>query len=101
MSEPRLTRDKVLHVAKLAALELEAAEIDPMVGQLADIVAYVESLAALDVTDVPPTFQPVDLAPPMRPDTLLESLPRERALAAAPASDSGGFAVPKVLDSDG
>lgn len=101
MSDSRLTRDQVLHVAKLAALELQPQELDPLVGQLADIVAYVDSLSALDVSGVEPTLHAVELSPPMRSDEVTPSLPRAQALAAAPATEAGGFAVPKVLEGDG
>ena len=49
-----LTRDEVLHVAQLARLSLEPAEIDLFTRQLNDILAYVEKLQELDTAGVPP-----------------------------------------------
>jgi aspartyl-tRNA(Asn)/glutamyl-tRNA(Gln) amidotransferase subunit C len=48
-----LTREEVLHVATLARLSLEPAEVELFTRQLNDILAYVEKLQELDTTDVP------------------------------------------------
>ena len=63
-----ITRDNVLHVAKLARLELSETEIDTMQRDLDGILEYVNQLSELDTTDVPPTTQIAVVAAPFRAD---------------------------------
>ena len=96
----RLTLDQVRHVARLAALELDETEARTLCDDLGSILDHMAALDALDVAGVEPTFHPLRDAAPLRADEVRPSLPREQALRAAPASEQGGFAVPKVLDGD-
>jgi aspartyl-tRNA(Asn)/glutamyl-tRNA(Gln) amidotransferase subunit C len=96
----RLTLDQVRHVAQLAALELDEAEARTLCDDLGSILDYMAALDALDVSGVEPTFHPLQTTVALREDRVQPSLPREEALAAAPQSEHGGFAVPKVLDGD-
>src|SRR3954462_10596455 len=87
-----ITRETVLHVAKLARLELGDSEIDRMQKDLGNILEYVTSLAELDTESVEETTQVAVLAAPFRPDTVVPSLPNAVALREAPRSSGGGFA---------
>ncbi len=100
MTAPKITLDDVRHVAKLAALSLTPDEEARMVRELGSILGLMESLAGLDVTDVPPTFHAVPLSAALRPDRVRPSTPRAELLQAAPAQEDGGFAVPKVMDGE-
>jgi aspartyl-tRNA(Asn)/glutamyl-tRNA(Gln) amidotransferase subunit C len=97
---PTLTIEEVRHVARLAALELDDDAAQAMRADLGTILDYIAALDAVDVSGVEATFHPAQRSAPLRPDEVQPSLPRERALAAAPESDAGGFAVPKVLEGD-
>ena len=92
-----ITRETVLHVAKLARLELGDSEIDRMQKDLGNILEYVNSLAELDTDSVSETTQLVQGAP-LRSDVVVPSLPNEVALREAPRSAGGGFAVPAFVD---
>ncbi len=93
-----ITRDNVLHVAKLARLELTELEVDRMQRDLNGILDYVNQLSELDTTDVPATTQVAVVSAPFRPDVPRPSLPHELALSQAPRSSSDGFAVPAFVD---
>ena len=93
-----ITRETVLHVAKLARLELGDSEIDRMQKDLGNILEYVNSLAELDTASVAETTQVAVLGAPLRPDTVEPSLTNQVALAEAPRSAGGGFAVPAFVD---
>jgi aspartyl-tRNA(Asn)/glutamyl-tRNA(Gln) amidotransferase subunit C len=93
-----ITRDNVLHVAKLARLELTEAEIDRMQRDLDGILEYVNQLSELDTKDVPATTQVAVVAAPFRGDEPRPSLPHDLALSQAPRSSSDGFAVPGFVD---
>jgi aspartyl-tRNA(Asn)/glutamyl-tRNA(Gln) amidotransferase subunit C len=93
-----ITRDNVLHVAKLARLELSDSEIDRMQRDLDGILEYVNQLSELDTTNVAATTQVAVVAAPFRSDEPRVSLPHDLALSQAPRSSSDGFAVPAFVD---
>jgi aspartyl-tRNA(Asn)/glutamyl-tRNA(Gln) amidotransferase subunit C len=93
-----ITRQDVLHVAKLARLELDDAELDRMVQDLGRILEYVAELGAVDTSDVPPTDYLAVGAAPMRHDELLAGVDRDAALSEAPRQEDGGFRVPAFVD---
>ncbi|MGD0981519.1 MAG: Asp-tRNA(Asn)/Glu-tRNA(Gln) amidotransferase subunit GatC [Solirubrobacteraceae bacterium] len=89
-----IDRDTVLHVARLARLELTDAEVERMVGELGGVLEHIETIAQLDLDGVPPTTHVVAVANALREDEPRASLSREQALAGAPAVAEEGFAVP-------
>ena len=90
-----LSRDQVLHVARLARLELSEPEVERMAGELSKVLDHVETINQLsDLDGVEPTSHVVELENALRPDVPRPSLPREVALASAPDPASGGFRVP-------
>jgi aspartyl-tRNA(Asn)/glutamyl-tRNA(Gln) amidotransferase subunit C len=97
-SSPYLTEGEVLHVARLARLELEPPEIERMTSELSAIVGYVQKLSELDTTDVPPTAHVHIDRIALRDDEPRPSLTHEEALADAPRVAHDGFAVPGFVD---
>src|SRR5690242_18167669 len=89
-----LDRDQVLHVARLARLELDEAEVARMAAELSKVLDHVEQIRELDLEGVPPTSHVVDVAGVVRADEPEPCLPREVVLAAAPEPVQGGFGVP-------
>ena len=90
-----LSRDQVLHVARLARLELSEEELEVMAGELSGVLGHIEKIAELgDLEDVPPTSHVVAVENALRADEPRPSLPREVALASAPDEAAGGFRVP-------
>lgn len=98
MSDPRITLDEVERVARLARMKLSAEEAEEMQAQLDSILGYIAELDALDVSRVEPTFHSIPMDAPLRPDIPAPCSDRAEVLAEAPESDSGGFAVPLVLE---
>ncbi len=93
-----ITRENVLHVARLARLDLGTEEVDSLVRDLGRILAYVDELSSVDTRGVPPTTAvSVDVAP-FRSDDVVLGVDRERALAEAPRHGDGTFAVPGFVD---
>jgi aspartyl-tRNA(Asn)/glutamyl-tRNA(Gln) amidotransferase subunit C len=89
-----ISRDDVLHVARLARLELSDAEVERFQEQLSAILDAVSKVQELDLADVPPTSHPHDLVNVWREDEPRPSLSLEDALANAPDRDDGFFRVP-------
>ena len=93
-----ITRDDVLHVARLARLELSEPEVGRMIQDLGKILGYMAELNQLDTSSVPPTAHiAVDRAP-FRADEVVTGLTSETALGEAPRQSDGGFAVPAFVD---
>jgi aspartyl-tRNA(Asn)/glutamyl-tRNA(Gln) amidotransferase subunit C len=84
------------HVARLAHLSLTDAERDTFARQLDDILAYAESIQALDTEGVPPMSH-ASRTEILREDVMRDSLPREGVLASAPDARDGLFRVPRVI----
>ena len=89
-----ISRDEVLHVARLARLALSDDEIDRLGAQLNAILEAVGKVSELDLADVEPTAHPLDLVNVWAEDEPQESLPVEDALANAPDREAGFFRVP-------
>jgi aspartyl-tRNA(Asn)/glutamyl-tRNA(Gln) amidotransferase subunit C len=85
---------QVLHVARLARLELTDDEVDKMVTELSGVLAHIEKIDELDLDGVEPTTHVVDVSGGLRPDVARPSLPRDVALANAPDVADDGFQVP-------
>ena len=91
-----ISRDDVLHVARLARLEIPEDEIERVQKQLGAILEAVGKVAELDLSDVEPTSHPLDVVNQWDEDEARPSLDREDALANAPDPADGAFRVPAV-----
>ena len=89
-----ISRDQVLHVARLARLRLSEDEIDRMSRELSSVLDHIEKISELDLDGVPPTSHVVEVENVMRADEPLESWPVERVLEPAPDATATGFRVP-------
>jgi aspartyl-tRNA(Asn)/glutamyl-tRNA(Gln) amidotransferase subunit C len=89
-----IDREQLLHVARLARLELRDDEVDRLGGQLNDILAAVSKVSELDLSDVPPTSHPLDVVNVWGADEPHECLTVEEALANAPEKEGSYFRVP-------
>jgi aspartyl-tRNA(Asn)/glutamyl-tRNA(Gln) amidotransferase subunit C len=89
-----IDREQVLHVARLARLELSEDEVESMAAELSKVLGHIEKISELDLEGVPPTTHVVEVAGALRPDEPQPSLPRDVALANAPDVADGGFRVP-------
>lgn len=93
----KITKAEVLHVAHLARLDINDADVDRFAGQIGTILDYVDTLKQVDTTGVPVTSHAITLTNAFREDEQQDHLEPEAALANAPEKDSGAFVVPKVI----
>ena len=90
-----LSRDQVLHVARLARLELTEEEVGRFSEELSKVLDWVDTIEELgNLDDVPPTSHVVNVENALRADEPRPSLPVEKALESAPDAAQGGFRVP-------
>ena len=90
----RITRDEVLHVARLARLELTDDDVAKFQEQLSDILEAVSKVSELDLSDVPPTAHPLQIANAWAEDEPHACLTREETFANAPDELDGHFRTP-------
>lgn len=93
----RITTDDVVHVARLARLELSAEELDRTTAQLADMLEHFADIDGLDLAEVVPMTQPYPLTNVLRDDVVRPGLDRDEVLAAAPETVDGRFRVPPIV----
>ena len=89
-----ISRDEVVHVARLARLALTEEELDRFAGQLDAILEAVGKVAELDLSDVEPTLHPLALSNVWAEDEPRPCLSVDEALANAPDAEDGAFRVP-------
>ena len=89
-----IDRKQVLHVARLARLELGDPDVERMAAELSTILEHVERISELDLEGTDPTAHVVELENVLRPDEPRPSWPRERMLDEAPEASEGAFLVP-------
>jgi aspartyl-tRNA(Asn)/glutamyl-tRNA(Gln) amidotransferase subunit C len=91
-----ITREDVLHVARLARLEIPEDQVERVQAELGAILEAVSKVSELDLEDVEPTSHPLDLVNVWGADEPRPSLSPEDALANAPDPVDGAFRVPAV-----
>ncbi|MBL8916191.1 MAG: Asp-tRNA(Asn)/Glu-tRNA(Gln) amidotransferase subunit GatC [Archangium sp.] len=98
----KLDLAQVRHVAKLARLSLTPEEESKLVTQLSVVLDAVDTLAALDTQDVPPTtFAVTEGGGAVRVDEARDELSVESVLKNAPEKSGDSFTIPQVLDGNG
>jgi aspartyl-tRNA(Asn)/glutamyl-tRNA(Gln) amidotransferase subunit C len=90
----RITKDEVLHVARLARLELSDDDVAKFQEQLSDILEAVSKISELDLSDVPPTAHPLEIANTWADDVARPCLPLDDVFANAPDRDDDYFRTP-------
>ncbi len=89
-----IDRAQVLHVARLARLELADDEVERMARELSAVLGHIEKIDELELDGVAPTSHVIEVVNALRADEPRPSLPVEVALASAPEPVEGGFGVP-------
>ena len=94
----KLSREEVLHIARLARLGLTETDVDRFSEQLSNILENFEILQQVDTSGIPPTTQSISLQNVMRDDEIAPSLPPSDILANAPHKEGDCFRVRAVLE---
>ena len=92
-----ISKEEVLHVARLARLALTDEEVERLTEELGAILEAVGVVAELDLVDVPPTSHPLDLVNVWDEDEPHDSLSLDDVFANAPAREGDMFRVPPTV----
>jgi len=93
-----VSSEQVRHIAKLARIGMDDAEIEALVPELNNILGWVEQLGEVDTDGVEPLATVIDLKLRLRDDAVTDGNIRDAVLANAPEAQHGFFAVPKVIE---
>lgn len=93
-----VTPDTVRKIARLARIQLEEAQVEPLAMELSGILGWVEQLAEVDTAGVAPMTAVIPAHLRWRDDVVTDGAQQAAVLANAPAAESGFFAVPKVVE---
>jgi aspartyl-tRNA(Asn)/glutamyl-tRNA(Gln) amidotransferase subunit C len=94
----KISREEVLHIARLARVNLAEEEITRLSDQLSNLLEHFQDLQQVDTEGVPPTAQSITLQSVMREDAIVPSLSPEQVLANAPRREGDCFRVRAVLE---
>ena len=93
-----LSREEVLHIARLARLGIDNAEVDRLRGQLSDILGNFTVLSQVNTEGVPPTAHTVAQCNVLGYDEPAPSLTTEQVLSNAPDREGDFFRIHAVLE---
>jgi len=93
-----LDKATVARIATLARIRLSEAELEPLAGELSNILTWVEQLNEVDTSGVAPMASAAAASLPMRIDAVTDGGCREAILGNAPRASRGFFTVPKVVE---
>lgn len=96
-----ITRDEVLHVARLSRLELSEEDTVRFTSQINAILEWMEKIRSLDTSGVEPTYHALDtLSNVFRKDEVRQGLPLEKALQNAPDRQGSFIRVPRIVEAE-
>ncbi len=94
----KLSLADIIHISKLARIELSEQEQKQMVQEIGSILAFVDNLQKIDVGSVNPTSQVTGLTDVWRDDEVVDcTISRDELLSQTPATQDGYIKVKKVL----
>jgi aspartyl-tRNA(Asn)/glutamyl-tRNA(Gln) amidotransferase subunit C len=100
MAGDALGEDQVRHVAALARLSLDDAELADLTPKLAAILRYAEQVGEVAADDVEPMTHPLGLVDVLREDVPGAVLSAAEVLASAPDPQVGRFGVPRIVEEE-
>ena len=92
-----ISKKEVKHIAWLAKIELSKEEEEVFTQQFNDILSYFRKIDEVDTAEVPPTYHPLELENVFRPDEVVGSLPKDKALQNAPRLKGSFVKAPRIV----
>ena len=93
-----VSSEQVRHIAKLARIGMNDAEVEALVPEINNILGWVEQLGEVNTDGVEPLATVIDQKLRLRDDVVNDGNIRDEVLANAPEAQHGFFAVPKVIE---
>lgn len=93
-----LTKEDVLHIAKLSRIKLNEQEVEKFQSQLSAVLKYIDKLNEIDTSDINPTINTTGIIDRMREDRENRSFSQQEALSNSESTHNGFFSVPNVFE---
>lgn len=93
-----ISREEVIHIAKLASLNLTEAEIEMYTNDMTEILEFANMINSVNTDDVSETIAANEKYNVFRKDEIEQSVDKEALLQNAPSKDDGMFRIPKVIN---
>ena len=93
-----LDKNEVAKIAQLARLHVNDGEAEEVANRISDILELINRMQAIDTENIEPLSHPLDAVQRLRADEITESDRRDELQTIAPASESGLYLVPKVIE---
>jgi len=93
-----VTEEVVKNIAELVQLKVDDTEIQQLTEGMQNILALADQMQAIDTEGLEPVSNPLDASQKLRPDAVTEENQRELFQSLAPASESGLYLVPRVVE---
>lgn len=93
-----ISREDIEKVAVLARIRVDDEQVSALEKDLGNILDLVDQLSAADTESVEPMAHPLNAVQRLRPDNVTETDQREAFQAIAPATESGLYLVPRVIE---
>ena len=93
-----ISREEIVHIAKLAMLNLTDTEIDKYTQDMQEILSYAEMINQLDTSNIDETIGAAEQKNVFRKDEIVTFENRDILLQNAPTQEEGMFQIPKVMN---
>ena len=93
-----LDQETVRRIATLARIKVPEENLEPLAGELNNILGWIEQLSEVDTDDVQPMTSVVETVAPQRPDVVTDGGTPDQVLLNAPQAEGAFYTVPKVVE---
>ena len=93
----KISKEELLHIAKLSDLEIKENEIEEYLKNLEDILNYTETIDKIDVSKLDETIGATEDYNVFRKDEVKQFDNIDQIMENAPEVDRNMFKIPKVL----
>ena len=93
-----ISREDIEKVAVLARIRVDDEQVSALEKDLGNILDLVDQLGAADTDSVEPMAHPLNAVQRLRADEVTETNQREAFQAIAPATETGLYLVPRVIE---
>lgn len=93
-----ISKEEIIHIAKLASLNLSEAEIEEYSNNLTEILDFANMINSVNTEEVNETIAANEKYNAFRKDEIKQEVDKEALLQNAPSKDEGMFRIPKVIN---
>ena len=93
-----ISKEEIIHIAKLASLNLTETEIEGYAKDLTEILDFANMINSVNTDEVNETIAANENYNVFRKDEIKQNVERDALLQNAPSKDEGMFRIPKVIN---